>query len=660
MEGRQRVIIENVQPSVDGGKYPAKRIVGDRVDVEADIFADGHDVLGALLRYRAAGDEAWQEVRLRAGVNDRWKGSFVVSSLGRYFFTVHAWVDHFGTWQRDLQKRVEAGQNVELDLETGAILIAQAAKRADGADAEALTGYAALCRGADAPARAAAIAADQDLARLMWRWAERQFPVSAETEFALVVDRAKARYGSWYEMFPRSASPEPGRHGTLRDLAARLDYVAGMGFDTLYLPPIHPIGAGFRKGKNNSVTATADDPGSPWAIGSSDGGHCAIHPDLGTFDDFRFLLRAAASRGIEVAMDLAYQCSPDHPWVTEHPDWFRHRPDGSIQYAENPPKKYQDIYPIDFESEQWRELWNGLKEVVDFWIGQGVKLFRVDNPHTKSFRFWGWMIGAVKEEHPEVLFLAEAFTRPKVMYQLAKLGFTQSYNYFPWRNNKAELTRYLTELTQTEVAEYFRASLWPNTPDILTEYLQYGGRPGFQIRLVLAATLGATYGIYGPAFELCETQPLEFGREEYLNSEKYEIRHWKLDEPWSLSDFIARVNRVRRDNLALHQDRSLRFHAVDNENLVAYSKATEDGSDAVVVVVNLDPHHRQSGWIDLDLATLDVDDNRTYQMHDQLSDARYLWRGRHNYVELDPNVVPAHIFRVRRHARTEREFEYYL
>jgi starch synthase (maltosyl-transferring) len=432
-----------------------------------------------------------------------------------------------------------------------------------------------------------------------------------------------------------------------------------MGFDVLYLPPIHPIGRSHRKGKNNVTRPEPGAPGSPWAIGSEEGGHTEVHPDLGTIEDFDRLVHRARDFGLEVAMDLAYQCSPDHPWVAKYPEWFRHRPDGTVQYAENPPKKYQDIYPLDFETEAWRELWDELKEVVEFWIGHGIQIFRVDNPHTKPFAFWEWLIEEIKANSPEVIFLAEAFTRPKVMHRLAKLGFTQSYTYFAWRNAKWELESYFEELTQTEVAEFFRPNLWPNTPDILTEALQTGGRAAFMSRVVLAATLGASYGMYGPAYELMEHRPLEPGSEEYLDSEKYEVRVWDLDRPDSLAEFIARLNRIRRGNPALQIDRSLRFHQVDNEQLIAYSKSATEAENAIVTVVNLDPHTTQGGWLRLSLELLGLDDERPFQVHDLLTEARYIWQGPRHYVELNPQVVPAHVFRIRQRVRTEQDFEYF-
>jgi starch synthase (maltosyl-transferring) len=433
-----------------------------------------------------------------------------------------------------------------------------------------------------------------------------------------------------------------------------------MGFDVLYLPPIHPIGYSHRKGKNNVIHAAPGDPGSPWAIGSGAGGHKAIHPELGKLEDFHRLMAEARDYGIEIALDLAFQCTPDHPYVSQHPEWFRHRPDGSIQYAENPPKKYQDIYPLHFETERWRELWRELESVALFWIEQGVRIFRVDNPHTKPFPFWEWLIQGIHKEYPEVIFLAEAFTRPKVMRRLAKLGFSQSYTYFAWRNTKWELTEYFTELMQTEVREYLRPNLWPNTPDILTEYLQFGGRPAFMARLVLAATLGANYGIYGPAFELGEHRAREAGSEEYLDSEKYQIRNWDLQNPESLKDFIARINRIRKDNPALQSDGGLRFHEIDNDQMICYSKETEERENIIVVVVNLDPHHIQSGRVRLLFEDLDLERGRSHQFHDLLTDSRYLWQGRQNTVELNPHVVPAHIFRLRRRVRREQDFDYFM
>jgi starch synthase (maltosyl-transferring) len=473
----------------------------------------------------------------------------------------------------------------------------------------------------------------------------------------VIVERERARYSTWYELFPRSCGSKS--HGAFKDCAVELPRIAAMGFDVVYFPPIHPIGRTKRKGRNNALVPGADDPGSPWAIGAREGGHKAIHPELGTLEDFKRLVAQARNLGVDIALDIALQCAPDHPYVTEHPEWFHRRVDGSVQYAENPPKKYEDIYPFNFASARWSELWDEVKSIFEYWIDAGVRVFRVDNPHTKPFALWEWVIGEITQKHPEVIFLSEAFTRPRVMHRLAKLGFSQSYTYFTWRNTKRELTEYFTELSASDAREYFRPNAWPNTPDILNEYLQTGGRPAFQIRLVLAATLCANYGIYGPAYELCENVSREPGSEEYLNSEKYEIRHRDLRRSDGLGDFIARVNAVRHGNRALHFDWSLRFHSVDNDQLICYSKATDDLSNVMLVVVNLDPHYRQSGWVGLDLAALGVAAEETFQVHDLLAGARYLWHGTRNYVELDPRVCPAHVFRVRRHSHTECDFDYF-
>lgn len=657
-EGRSRVIIEGVVPEIDGGRFAIKRIVGDEVVVEANIATDGHDAISCAVLYRKADDPAWSEAPMTALPNDRWRAAFTVDEMGRYAYTLQGWVDHFKTWVRDFAKRVNAGQDVTVDLLIGAALVEAAAERATPADAAVLAACAQALAGGGPEASNQALS--EELARLMALHAERSFATTYDRELTVVVDRERARFGAWYELFPRSCSAVPGHHGTFRDLEERLPYIAGMGFDVLYLPPIHPIGISFRKGPNNTTVAGPNDPGSPWAIGGPEGGHKAIHPELGTLEDFHHLVRRVADFGMELALDIAFQCAPEHPYVTEHPEWFRRRPDGSIQYAENPPKKYQDIYPFDFETEDWEALWLELKSVIQYWIDQGVRIFRVDNPHTKPFPFWEWLITEIKRDCPEAIFLAEAFTRPTVLYRLAKLGYTQSYNYFPWRNTKWELTQYFTEITQTEVKEYFGANLWPNTPDILTEYLQYGGRPAHMVRLILAATLGPSYGIYGPAFELFDNAPLAPGKEEYLNSEKYEIRSWDLDRPDSLSRLIGRVNQIRHANPAFWANHNLRFHEVENEQITAYTKASTDGANEVLVVVNLDPHFKQSGFVNLPLEDLDIDPQQPFQVHDLLTDARYLWHGPRNFVELDPRTSPAHIFVIRRRVSTEQDFDYFL
>jgi starch synthase (maltosyl-transferring) len=645
---------------VDGGRFPAKRTVGDTVRVEADLFADGHDAILAVLLYRHEMSPDWREAPMQPIVNDRWFGEFPVSELGRYRYTVVGWVDHFETWRRDLLKRIEADSDAPIDYLIGADLIERASARAKEPDAKWLSARAQELRSANDRQRQRTAGADSMLNETMRRYPDRSFSSRFERELVLVVDPVRARFSSWYELFPRSTAADPGRHGTFADCEARLPYIAAMGFDVVYLPPVHPIGKTLRKGKNNSTVSEPDDVGSPWAIGGEEGGHKAVDPQLGTIEDFRRFVKRAADFGMQVALDIAFQVSPDHPYVKEHEEWFRKRPDGTIQYAENPPKKYQDIYPFDFETPSWRELWQELKSVFDFWIEQGVPIFRVDNPHTKAFPFWEWAIAQIKSEHPEVLFLSEAFTRPKIMYRLAKLGFSQSYTYFPWRNEKYELTSYLTELTQTPVREFFRANQWPNTPDILTEFLQMGTRAVFMIRLLLAATLGANYGIYGPAFELMESRPLRRGSEEYLDSEKYQIRAWDWDRPGSLADFIGLVNRIRRDSRALQTDRKLEFHPVDNDQLICYSKQAEDGSNLVLMVVNLDPHYRQSGFVDLPLDRLQIDEHRPYEVNDLLTGARYMWSGRRNYVELNPASLPGHVFRLRRRLRGETDFEYFL
>jgi starch synthase (maltosyl-transferring) len=659
-EGTRRVVIEGVTPEIDAGRFPIKRTTGERVVVEADVFADGHEALACVLLYRREDTADWTTVLMTPLVNDRWRGEFGVLELGRYRYTLQAWVDWFTSWRRDLTKRLAAEQDVTVDLQIGAGLVLEASQRAAGADAERLRHWAGLLRRGNNGAEAPQMALDEELALLMAQYPDQSCATTYDRELVVVVEREKARFSTWYEMFPRSCATVPGQHGTFKDCEALLPYVAALGFDVLYFPPIHPIGHTHRKGRNNTPVAAPDDPGSPWAIGAEAGGHKAIHPQLGTLEDFRRLIARAGQYGIEIAIDLAFQCSPDHPYVHEHPEWFHWRPDGTVQYAENPPKKYEDIYPFAFETDYWPQLWKELKSVVLFWVQQGVYIFRVDNPHTKPFRFWEWLIGEVKAVHPEVLFLSEAFTRPKIMYRLAKLGFTQSYTYFAWRHTQEELTQYFTELTQTAVREYLRPNLWPNTPDILTEYLQFGGRPAFMIRLVLAATLGASYGIYGPAFELCEHLPREAGSEEYLDSEKYELKHWNYAREDSLKDFIARVNRIRRENPALQSDWSLRLHPTDNTQLLCYSKQSADGTNVIVVVVNLDPYHTQAGWVELPLVALGLDPHQPYQVHDLLGDARYLWHGPRNYVELNPQGVPAAILRVRRRVRTERDFEYYL
>ena len=632
-----RVVIEHVAPVVDAGRFPVKRVSGEDVVVTADVFTDGKDTVAARLLQRPPGGR-WSAVPLEPLGNDHWTASFTVDRLGLHRFTVEAWIDPFRSWLVGALAKIDAGQDVAVDLQIGATLVEEAIARASSRAGERLRSVAAPLLSGDA---AAFTGVADPIAALMDPLADRT-DGTVHPECTVLVERERARFSTWYELFPRSAGTIPGRHGTFADVAARLPDLAALGFDVVYLPPIHPIGVSGRKGPDNALTARKGDPGSPWAIGAAEGGHTAIHPELGTPADFRALVAEAQAHGLEIALDIAFQCSPDHPWVSEHREWFRHRPDGSIQFAENPPKRYEDIYPIDFDTVDRDGLWDALKGVLDHWIGEGVRIFRVDNPHTKPFAFWEWLLAEIRAEHPDVLFLAEAFTRPRVLERLAKLGFSQSYNYFAWRNQAWELREYLTELTQTEVKEYLRPNLWPNTPDILTEYLQTGGRGAFVARAVLAATLGASYGVYGPAFELCEHEPRHTGSEEYLHSEKYEVRHWDLDRPDSLAPLLGRLNGLRRAHPALQTNRTLRFHDVDGDELLCYSKRTDDGTDVVLVVVNCDPHHVRAGVVHLDLAELGVDGG-AFEVHDRLSDARYTWHGPDNYVELDPAVLPAHV-----------------
>ena len=664
IEGRKRVVIEEVEPQIDCGRYPAKRILGDTVTVTAAVFGDGHDHVSGRLLYRHSSEADWRSTPLSPLTNDLWSASFTVNALGDWLYTLEAWVDHFDTWSADLQKRLDAQpipggtnpaaapQDIPLALRSGALLLEQAAKRAEGTDSKRLADEAArLLKLAKAKSDVYENPLTDELIALVARYPDLAFATRYARELHLWVDRERARYSTWYELFPRSTSPDPTRHGTFADVKALLPSIAAMGFDVLYMPPIHPIGKAFRKGPNNSVTSTENDPGSPWAIGAKEGGHKAIHAPLGTLRDFDALVAATREHGMEIALDIAFQCSPDHPWVAEHPDWFNIRPDGTIQYAENPPKKYQDIYPLNFESPDWRGLWEGLRDVFTYWIKRDIKIFRVDNPHTKAIPFWEWCIDEIHKKYPDVIFLAEAFTRPHVMYSLAKAGFSQSYTYFTWRNTKDELQQYFEEITKPPVTDFFHPNLWPNTPDILHATLQNGGRPAFMQRLILAATLGANYGMYGPAYELCENVPAKPGSEEYLNSEKYEIRHWNRSVSTSIAPLVTLVNQIRRNNPALHSDGTLHFHHVDNSNIIAYSKSS--GDNRILVAVNLDPTQEQAGWIDLDLKQLAVPHNETFEIEDLLTGTRYQWHDRSNYVALRPDVMPAHIFRLLRKPAAE-------
>jgi starch synthase (maltosyl-transferring) len=656
VEGRRRVVIEEVQPQVDCGRYPAKRILGDLVTVTAAVFSDGHDHVSGRMLYRHSGEDDWRSIPLEPLTNDLWSASFAVDKLGDWLYTIEAWVDHFDTWCADLRKRIEAQaassaphssselQDIPLALRSGALLLGRTAQRAKGSDSKLLADAAANLEHLAESNATYEFPFSEEIITLAAKYPDSSLATRYHQELPLWVDRERARYSTWYELFPRSASPDPTRHGTFADVMALLPSISAMGFDVLYLPPIHPIGNAFRKGRNNSVTPAQDDPGSPWAIGSKEGGHKSIHAQLGTLRQFDALVAATHDFGMELALDIAFQCSPDHPWVAEHPDWFVIRPDGSIQYAENPPKKYQDIYPLNFESSDWRGLWEALRDVFVYWIRRKVRIFRVDNPHTKALPFWGWCIAEIHKKYPDVIFLAEAFTRPHVMYSLAKAGFTQSYTYFTWRNTKDELQEYFEEISKPPVSDFFHPNLWPNTPDILHATLQKGGRPAFMQRLILAATLGANYGIYGPAFELCENIPIRQGSEEYLDSEKYEVRHWHRSANQSLAPLVTQINQIRRNNPALQSDGSIHFHPVDNPNIICYSKSS--GNNRILVAVNLDPTQEQAGWIDLDLKQLAIPHNETFEIEDLLTGTHYHWHDRSNYVALRPDVMPAHIFRL--------------
>jgi starch synthase (maltosyl-transferring) len=649
-----RVVILAVRPEVDGGRYPAKRVVGDVVEVEADLIGDGHDIVRAVMLHRPPGETTWHEVELVAAGNDAWRGTFVASQLGRHHFTVEAWIDAFSSWRHGLERKVNAGADVSVELLEGAALVEAAAARANGD--EHLAAAARALRGDKPVAERVALALDAALRDLMSRAPDRSAASRYRNELEVHVERPLAAASAWYELFPRSTGPG-GKHGTFRDAERVLDYVAELGFDIVYLPPIHPIGNAFRKGPDNSPNAGPDDVGSPWAVGNKEGGHTGVHPQLGTLADFEHFVAEANKRNLEVALDIAFQCSPDHPWVKEHPTWFRARPDGTIQYAENPPKKYQDVYPFDFDSADWRGLWNALRDVFLFWCKHGVRVFRVDNPHTKPIPFWEWCLREVSQAYPDTMFLSEAFTRPKLMYALAKSGFSQSYTYFTWRTTKVELETYLKELVAPPVVDFFRPNFWPTTPDIFPDHLVHGGRTAFVGRLILAATLPASYGIYGPTYELMEREPRP-GVEELAKNEKYQLRTWDLGREDSLRHVIARVNRIRRSLPALTDLRSLHFHRSDNDLILAYSKRR--GDSIALVIVNLDPHHTHRGWLDLDLDALDLPPDRSYQVHDLLSGSRFTWRGARNFVELVPDQIPAHIFEIKRFARSENQFEYFL
>ncbi len=641
INGQQRVIIENVQPEVDGGLYPAKRTVGERVDVTADIFCDGHDHLRAHLLFRKEGEEQWQTVEMQHEMNDVWSAAFTVTEKGYYNFTILAWIDHFDTWYDGFRKKSLANVDVSLELKEGAQYLRTLSKK-NKADLEE------TAKKLEAPYDdAVAFVMSDAFAEIVHTNPVIEHPAMPATHWRVLVEHKKANFSTWYELFPRSASLD-GKHGTFRDVIRLLPRIASMGFDVLYLPPIHPIGKVNRKGKNNNVNSEPGEPGSPWAIGSDEGGHKSIHPELGTLDDYKLLIQEAKKLNIDIALDIAFQCAPDHPYVKAHKNWFKIRPDGSIQYAENPPKKYQDIYPFNFESEDWEALWKELLSVITYWIDQGVKIFRVDNPHTKPIRFWEWAIAEVNKKYDDVIFLAEAFTRPKVMASLAKVGFTQSYTYFTWRVPKHELTEYMNELVSGQSRNYFRPNFWPNTPDILPYHLQHQGENIFIIRLALAATLSSNYGMYGPVYEFLDNEPVP-AKEEYFNSEKYEIKRHDWKKTNRMTDIITLVNKARHEHPALQSTWNIRFCFIENQNLLAFVKATDDRSDIVLVIVNLDPHARHSGYVQLPKDYLKLGDHINVKLHDLIMDEHYTWTQEWNYVELDPYKMPFHLFKLQIH-----------
>ena len=643
-EESRRIAIKNVYPEIDSGRYPAKRVTGEKFTVKADVFADAHDVVKAFLFYREKGKRKWSIILMDALGNDRWEATFITEKKGAYEYTVAGMVDHFSTWKNTVRKKFEAGQDIKTELQIGAKIIKETASRQNKEMKRELLEVAAALEGMEETA-AYDRATGEDTTSLM----ELTINANDVTQYPKIllveVERLKALFSAWYEFFPRSTSGKEGIHGTFKDCEKILPEIARMGFDVIYFPPIHPIGRKFRKGKNNALTAGEKDPGSPWAIGAVEGGHKSIHPELGNEDDFRKLLKEAGKQGIEIALDLALQCSPDHPYVKEHPQWFNWRPDGTIQYAENPPKKYQDIVPINFETDDWQNLWKELKSIVDHWVGFGVKIFRVDNPHTKPFVFWQWLIAEIKKKNPDVLFLAEAFTRPRIMEQLAKIGFSQSYTYFTWRNTRQEIMDYVNELTKTELREYFRPNFWPNTPDILPSSLEHKPQSSFIQRIVLAGTLSASYGLYGPVYELGIGDPHP-GKEEYTNNEKYELKHWDWSVSTPIKEILIKLNRIRHENAALQTTWNIHFADVDNQQLLCYAKYDDDYKNLIFVTVNLDHYHKQSGWTRVPLEQLKLPKGISYTVNDLLSGHKYSWRDEWNYIDLDPQQLPAHIFRI--------------
>ncbi|WP_310588640.1 alpha-1,4-glucan--maltose-1-phosphate maltosyltransferase [Dyadobacter psychrophilus] len=644
-DGRKRVVISNVTPQIEGGRFPAKRVIGEQLTLTADIIGDGHDVVAASVIYKHESDMNWEEIPMQYVINDQWQATWKPEKTGFYEYRFTGWIDHFTTWKKGLVKKYDAHQDISVEILIGAELLLEASQLANKKEKPVFTKWIKSLKSAENPEMAVNLAVSDEVANAIAQIRYTDRITVYDQTYKLEVERKKAGFSSWYELFPRSASALPDSHGTFNDVANLLPLVSKMGFDTLYFPPVHPIGEMKRKGKNNSLTPSESDPGSPWAIGNRLGGHKAIHPELGTIEDFEKLVAEAKNMGIEIAMDIAYQCAPDHPYVKEHPQWFKWRPDGTVQYAENPPKRYEDILPFDFETQDWQNLWEELKSVIDFWIGKGVRVFRIDNPHTKAFAFWEWMIGEVRKVNPEVIFLAEAFTRPRVMERLAKIGFNQSYTYFTWRNSKWEIEQYMHELTKTDQQYYFRPNFWPNTPDILPHHLVEGGENAHITRFILAATLSSNYGMYGPVYEYGVNTPHP-GKEEYTDNEKYEIKHWDWNRYSRTREIITRVNRIRKENPALQSTWNIDFTETNNDMVICYVKADDATNNALIISVNLDVFNTQGAHIKVPIHRFGIHPDQTYRVSDMLSGEKYYWQGEYNFIQLNPYEMPAHILKI--------------
>ncbi|WP_031527356.1 alpha-1,4-glucan--maltose-1-phosphate maltosyltransferase [Dyadobacter crusticola] len=644
-DGRKRVVITNVSPQVEAGKYPARRAIGESIDFSADVFGDGHDVVAAAVIYKHETEENWNEVLMQFTGNDHWEATWSPDKEGIYQYRFTGWIDHFTTWKKGLVKKYDARQDIAVEIQIGVELLEEASLLTESQYAASFKQWIDFFNNSTDQQAAVDLAISDELAAAMSRIRYTDRITVFDKTFQLEIERKKAAFSSWYELFPRSTSPDPERHGTFKDVTRLLPKVAKMGFDTLYFPPIHPIGEMKRKGKNNSLVPSETDPGSPWAIGNRLGGHKAVHPELGEVEDFVELVTEAKKLGIEIAMDIAYQCAPDHPYVKEHPQWFKWRPDGTVQYAENPPKRYEDILPFDFETQDWQNLWQELKSVLDFWIEKGVNVFRIDNPHTKAFGFWEWVIGEVRKENPQIIFLAEAFTRPRVMERLAKIGFNQSYTYFTWRNSKGEIEQYLNELTKTDQQYYFRPNFWPNTPDILPHHLVEGGENAHITRFILAATLSSNYGLYGPVYEYGVNTPHP-GKEEYTDNEKYEIKHWDWDRYSRTREIITRVNKIRKENPALQTTWNINFAETNNDMVICYTKVDPLSNNLLIIAVNLDFFNTQGANIKVPLHKLGMHWEQSYRVRDMLSGELYDWHGEYNYVQMNPYEMPAHIFKI--------------